>query len=30
VNGVMIMDDFPRIVEGKTLKRVLGEQYKRA
>ena len=26
----MIMDDFPRIVEGKTLKRVLGEQYKRA
>jgi len=25
----MIMDDFPRIVEGKTLKRVLGEQYKR-
>jgi hypothetical protein len=30
VTGVMIMDDFPRIVEGKTLKRVLGEQYKRA
>src|SRR3989442_12982086 len=30
VTGVLIMDDFPRIVEGKTLKRALGEQYKRA
>ena len=30
VTDVMIMDDFPRNVAGKTLKRVLGEQYKRA
>jgi acyl-CoA synthetase (AMP-forming)/AMP-acid ligase II len=30
VTDVMIMDDFPRNIEGKTLKRVLGEQYKRA
>jgi acyl-CoA synthetase (AMP-forming)/AMP-acid ligase II len=30
VTDVMIMDDFPRNVAGKTLKRGLGEQYKRA
>ena len=30
VTDVMIMDDFPRNVAGKTLKRVLGGQYKRA
>ena len=30
VTDVMIMDDFPRNVAGKTLQRVLGEQYKRA
>jgi len=30
VTDVMITDDFPRNVAGKTLKRVLGEQYKRA
>ena len=30
VTDVMIMDDVPRNVAGKTLKRVLGAQYKRA
>jgi acyl-CoA synthetase (AMP-forming)/AMP-acid ligase II len=30
VTDVMILDDFPRNVAGKTLKRVLREQYKRA
>ena len=30
VTDVMIMDDFPRNVGGKTLKCLLGEQYKRS
>ncbi len=30
VTDVIIMDDFPRNVADMTLKRVLGEQYKRA
>ena len=30
VTGVLIMDEFPRTVAGKTLKRVLQEQYKKA